>query len=118
VLDDDSTVVGKGRFFGGSVCTKVLLFAIKIDLCFEPLPSHVHSTIPNGVSRQQSSLLRFFFAFINSSSMGNPPGKLKLEDKSLRCDLALVTEGGPENKPAEERRATTKVSAIEEQTKN
>jgi hypothetical protein len=118
VLDDDSTVVGKGRFFGGSVCTKVLLFAIKIDLCFEPLPSHVHSTIPNGVSRQQSSLLRFFFAFINSSSMGNPPGKFNLEDKSLRCDLALVTEGGPENKPAEERRATTKVSAIEEQTKN
>jgi len=62
--------------------------------------------------------LRFFFAFINSSSMGNPPGKFNLEDKSLRCDLALVTEGGPENKPAEERRATTKVSAIEEQTKN
>ena len=32
--------------------------------------------------------------------MGNPPGKFNLEDKSLRCDLALVTEGGPENKPA------------------
>jgi len=48
--------------------------------------------------------------------MGNPPGKFNLEDKSLRCDLALVTEGGPENKPAEER--TTKVSAIEEKTKN
>ena len=50
--------------------------------------------------------------------MGNPPGTFNLEDKSLRCDLALVTEGGPENKPAEERRATTKMSAIEEQTKN
>ena len=46
---DDSTVVGEGCFFGCGVCTNVFLFVINFDLCLEPLPFLVHSSIPSGV---------------------------------------------------------------------
>jgi hypothetical protein len=49
---DDSTVVGDCCFFGGSVCTKVIVFVVKIDRCRELfVVRHFNSTIPRGVCR-------------------------------------------------------------------
>jgi hypothetical protein len=42
---DDSTVVGKGRCFGGVVCTKVVHLVLNTDLCYKPPPNLVHSII-------------------------------------------------------------------------
>ena len=61
---DDSTVKGECCFFGCVVCTKVFLFAINFDLCFEPLPSLAYSIIPGGVGRSKSSFLFWIHEFI------------------------------------------------------
>ena len=52
---DDRTVVGQSRFFGGVVDTQPKGFAINFDLCSKLLPFPVHTSVPSGVSRIQSS---------------------------------------------------------------
>ena len=61
---NDSTVVGECCFFGCVVCTKGFYFAINLDLCFEPLPTLGHSSIPTGVCRCKSSFLFWIHQFI------------------------------------------------------
>ena len=61
---DDSAVKGECCFFGCVVSTNVFLFAIDLDLCFEPLPTLGHSIIPSGVSRLKSSFLFWIHDFI------------------------------------------------------
>ena len=61
-MSDANTVVGDCCFFGCFVCTKVLLFAIYLDLCFELLPTLAHSSIPRGVVHCKSSVLCWIHA--------------------------------------------------------
>ena len=78
---DDRTVVGQSRFFGGVVDTQPKGFAINFDLCSKLLPFPVHTSVPSGVSRIQSSFrvthfvldhLRLFLPERGSRSSGVP----------------------------------------------
>jgi hypothetical protein len=64
---DDCTVVGQSRFFGGVVDTQPKGFAINFDLCSKLLPFPVHTSVPSGVSRIQSSFRVTHRVFRSSS---------------------------------------------------
>ena len=64
---DDRTVVGQSRFFGGVVDTQPKGFAINFDLCSKLLPFPVHTSVPSGVSRIQSSFRVAHIVFRSSS---------------------------------------------------
>ena len=91
---DDRTVVGQSRFFGGVVDTQPKGFAINFDLCSKLLPFPVHTSVPSGVSRIQSSFRVTHIVFRSSSFLR---GGLEAQESPPRlaldcCSCLLVQQ--------------------------
>ena len=90
---DDRTVVGQSRFFGGVVDTQPKGFAINFDLCSKLLPFPVHTSVPSGVSRIQSSFRVTHFVlyiFVCSPERGSRSSGVPTATWLFCCSCLLV----------------------------